>query len=120
MNDFIIYEKPTCSTCRAVMLLMDESGRPYRKVRYYEERLSAAKLKELIEKSGLPPQEFIRTKESAWKQFGKDASMLTASQVAELLSQNPDLVERPILECGDRATVGRPRERAAAFIASCG
>ena len=94
-------------------------GKPYRRVRYHERPLTAKKLRELIAKSGLEPAAFVRTKEPAWKALGKEVSTLSSAEVAKLLSGNPNLIERPILECGERATLGRPLERAAAFIASC-
>lgn len=119
MPELVIYEKSTCSKCRAAGHLLDASGKPYRRVRYHEKPLSPKKLMELIGKSGLPPASFVRAKEAAWKALGKDASALSVREIAELLAAHPDLIERPILECGNRATLGRPLERAAAFIASC-
>ena len=118
MEELIIYEKPTCSKCRAALTLLDESGRPYRKVRYFETPLSKAKLLELMGKSDAPAREFVRTKEPAFRRLGRPVDDFSDAELAALLARNPDLIERPILECGDRATIGRPVERAAAFILS--
>ncbi|MGE5541086.1 MAG: arsenate reductase family protein [Bacillota bacterium] len=119
MDDFVIYEKPTCSKCRAASALLDAAGRPYRRIRYHEERIPAEKLRELIVKSGLPPQEFVRTKEDSFKKLKRPVSQLSLDDIVSLLAADPDLIERPILECGSRVTLGRPTERAAAFIAEC-
>lgn len=119
MKKLTIYEKPTCSTCRVAIGVLNDSGRAYERVRYYDEPLSAKKLLELMRKSGLPLDEFVRTKESAWKAMGKKVEDFTPESLAALLATDPDLIQRPILECGDRVTVGRPVERIGEFLKEC-
>lgn len=116
MEELVIYEKPTCSKCRAAVALADASGRPARRIRYHEERLSKEKLNELVRKLGMRPAELVRTKEPLYRALGVDVSSMTDDAVLELLADQPDLLERPILEYGDRAVLGRPVENVGVFL----
>ena len=40
MAHITIYQKPTCSTCRKVLKLVEESGQPFTAINYYEKPLS--------------------------------------------------------------------------------
>lgn len=116
MEEIIIYEKPTCSKCRAAVSLVGANGRPSRRVRYYEEKLSKKKLSELVERLGIAPDKLVRTKESLYKELGLDISSMTSEAIISVLVEHPDLLERPILECGDKAVVGRSAEKVVAFL----
>lgn len=116
MEDLVIYEKPTCSKCRAADALLDASGRPYRKVRYMEKPLSEKKLGELLKKLGIPARELVRTNENEYKALKVNAKEMSDREIVSLLAKHPALLERPILECGDRAVLGRPTENVARFL----
>lgn len=116
MDELVIYEKPTCSKCRVAVQILDKSGREFRRVRYHEDRLSPAKLRELVRKMGLRPHDIVRTKEETFKKLDKKLDGMTDAEVITLLAKYPELIERPILECGDRAVLGRPTENVTAFL----
>jgi arsenate reductase (glutaredoxin) len=116
MDDLVIYEKSTCTKCRAASALLDASGREYRRIRYHDEPLNAAKILELALKIGVAPRELVRTNEARYKEIGKDVKTMTDEEVARLLADEPDLLQRPILECGTRAVLGRPTGNVAAFL----
>jgi len=116
MDELVIYEKPTCSKCRAATALLDADGREYRRVRYHDDRLSAKKLKELARKLGMRPHDIVRTKETAFKELGVTLADMSDAQVIDMLAAHPELIERPILECGDRAVLGRPTENVGKFL----
>lgn len=116
MDEITIYEKPTCSTCRAAVSLLDASGKPFKRVRYHDEPLTKEQLRALVAKLGMRPFEIVRTKEERYKQLEIDAAAMPDDAVLDLLAEHPELMERPILEYGDRAVLGRPTERVAAFL----
>ena len=116
MDEIIIYEKPTCSTCRAAAGLLDESGREFTRVRYHEDRLGADKIAELVRKMGVRPHDIVRTKEATFKELGVRLNDLSDERVIELLATYPELIERPILEYGGRAVLGRPAENVTTFL----
>lgn len=118
MNDgkIVIYEKTTCSKCRAAIALLDKSGRPFTRVAYYETPLTTGKLKELVGKLGMRAAELVRTNEPAYTKMDIDAFEMPEEEVIKLLVENPDLLQRPILEYGERAVLGRPVENIYAFL----
>src|SRR4029079_15034041 len=91
--------------------LLRESGYDYDKVNYYLERIGEAKLRELIEKMGLAPRELLRTGEAVYKELELGKRELSDDELIRLMVAHPDLIQRPIVERGDRAVLGRPTER---------
>src|ERR671916_2276420 len=91
--------------------LLRESGIAYEKVNYYVEPLGEAKLRELIGKMGIKPRELLRTGEAVYKELGLGRRELSDDELIRLMAEHPDLIQRPIVERGDRAVLGRPTER---------
>lgn len=106
-----IYEKPTCTTCRKTVKLLQERGIEFEDVNYYIEPLSAAKIAELLDKAAVTPRDLLRTKEQVYRDLGLRDSNHTDIQLIELMAEHPDLVQRPIAERGPKAVLCRPPER---------
>ena len=70
MAEVTIYQKPTCSTCRQVVQLLKESGKPFTAINYYEKPFTKVQLKNLLKKAGLSPKDILRTKEDIYKELG--------------------------------------------------
>jgi arsenate reductase len=111
MRDKItVYEKPTCTKCREMDRFLRESNVDFSKVNYYLEPLSEKKLRELIGKMGVAPRELLRKSESIYRELGLGKKELTDDEIISLMVKHPDLIQRPIVERGDRAVLGRPTE----------
>ncbi len=112
MNDKItVYEKPTCTKCREADRLLREGGYDYEKVNYHLDPIGEAKLRELIKKMGITPRELLRTGEAIYKELGLGQREVGDDELIRLMAEHPDLIQRPIVERGDRAVLGRPTER---------
>jgi arsenate reductase len=90
--------------------LLRESGVPFEKVNYYVEPLSKKKLTELVRKLNLKPRELLRKGEAIYKELGLGERELSDSELIALMVEHPDLLQRPIVERGDRAVLGGPTE----------
>ena len=90
--------------------LLRESGVPFEKVNYYVEPLSKKRLTELIRKLKLKPRDLLRKSEPAYKELGLANGDFSDSELIALMVEHPDLLQRPIVERGDRAVLGRPTE----------
>mgnify|MGYP001440522487 CR=1 FL=1 len=110
MDEIIIYQKPTCSTCREAVRLVRESGQPFKAINYYEQPFTKSRLKALLKKAGLMAREVVRTKEDLYKSLKLSAATLTDDQVLDLMVLHPDLIQRPLVEKGDKALLARPAE----------
>lgn len=111
MDDKItVYEKPTCSKCREVDRLLRDSGIPFEKINYYIEPLTEEKLRELLSKMQLRPRDILRTSESIYRELGLGKGQFSDDEIIALMAKHPDLIQRPIVERGPRAVLGRPVE----------
>lgn len=111
MARIVIYQKPTCTTCRQVYKTLKESGVDFDSVDYYVEPLSKTKLKELLSKMGIPARELLRTKEPVYRELKLAERQLSGDEIVDLMVQHPDLIQRPIVEKGSKAILARPAER---------
>jgi arsenate reductase (glutaredoxin) len=111
MPKIIVYEKPSCTTCRKVSKLLIENGVNFEKVNYYIEPFSKTQLQILLKKMKLKPSELLRTKEQVYKKLERKERKLSEEQILELMIKHPDLVQRPIVEVGNRAILARPPEK---------
>ena len=82
----------------------------FEKVNYYLEPLSEKKLRELIRKMGIKPRELLRTSETIYRELGLGKKELSDDEIVSLMIEHPDLMQRPIVERGARAVLGRPTE----------
>jgi len=90
--------------------LLRESGIPYEKINYYIEPLSKKKLTELLRKMNLKPRDLLRKSEPVYKELGLADDKFSDSELIALMIEHPDLIQRPIVERGGRAVLGRPTE----------
>jgi arsenate reductase (glutaredoxin) len=117
MNDRItVYEKPTCTKCREMDRFLRESSVDFSKINYYLEPLSEKKLRQLIKKIGIKPRELLRTSEPIYRELGLGKKEFTDDEIISLMVAHPDLIQRPIVERGDRAVLGRPTENVRALL----
>ena len=111
MSKITIYEKPTCTTCRKVVKALNEAGVDFEKVNYYVKPFTKTKLQNLLKKMKMKPSELVRKNEKAYKDLDMKNKKYTEAQVLDLMIKNPDLVQRPIIEKGEKAILARPPER---------
>lgn len=110
MAEVTIYQKPTCSTCRQAVQLLKESGKPYTTINYYEKPFTKALLKSLLKKARLMPKDILRTKESIYKELGLAKKNLSDDEWLDVMVAHPDLIQRPIVENGEKVILARPAE----------
>jgi len=110
-----VYEKPTCTTCRNLATLFRENGIEYDKVNYYIEPLSEKKLRDLLKKTGIKPFDILRKKEPEFKELNITPDM-PEDEIIALVVKHPDLLQRPIVEVGDKAVLARPVEKALRLV----
>lgn len=104
-----IYHNPRCSKSRQGLELLENSGKEFAVVKYLDEHISEAHLKDLISILGIKPLDLVRKNEAIWKTNfkGKD---LSDSEIIKAMAANPKLIERPIVINGNKAVIGRPAE----------
>ena len=86
---------------------MTEQGVEFESVNYIQHPLSADELRDLLLRAGLKPDDVLRTKEPAYREFvsGKN---LSDEQLLQVIAAHPELLQRPIVVKGDKAVLARP------------
>lgn len=110
MTDLTLYHNPRCSKSRAALQLLEERGLQPTVVHYLDTPPSAAQLREVLDKLGLPPRQLLRSGEDEYRQLDLADQALTDDALIEAMVAHPRLIERPILITADRAVIGRPPE----------
>ncbi len=105
-----VYEKPTCTTCRKLVALLEEEGVPFDRVNYMVEPLPEATLRDLLRKAGLRPRDVLRSREAKAAGIAPDDGR-SDDEILALLVEHPELLQRPIVEKGERAVLARPVEK---------
>ncbi len=107
----VIYQKPTCTTCRQVHAALKERGVDFDAVDYYLDPIPKDKLIDLLRKMAITPRALLRTSEGIYKTLKLGERELSDDAIVDLMVAHPDLIQRPIVEKGERAILARPADR---------
>ena len=112
-----IYHNPRCTKSRQTLSRIQDSGEEYTIVDYLNDAPSEEALRELVQKLGLPVEYLVRKNETLFKEnfSGMD---IGEDQWYKILSENPKLIERPIVVRGEQAIIGRPPENVEKLLPS--
>nr|WP_314492316.1 ArsC/Spx/MgsR family protein [uncultured Chryseobacterium sp.] len=104
-----------CSKSNAVLEYLDENGVPFEIIDIVKDPLSVLELKTVLKKLNENVFHIIRKNEKLYLEnyAGKD---FTEDEWLKILSENPSLIQRPILIKGSVAILGRPVENVKFFI----
>lgn len=112
MTKAIIYHNPRCSKSRGSLEILQQQKIDIKKIHYLEKPPSKATLKNLCQLMSISPLELIRTGEALFKELGLSASdAKTDDEWLDILVHHPKLIERPIVQIGDKVVLGRPPEK---------
>ncbi|MFN2500920.1 MAG: ArsC/Spx/MgsR family protein [Pyrinomonadaceae bacterium] len=95
--------------------LFRENGIDFERVNYFKSPLDGAAVESLARKTGLRPYELLRKGEAVVKELGLTADTPDA-EVVQAIARNPAILQRPIVEVGDRAVMARPIDKALELI----
>ena len=114
-NSISIYHNPRCRKSRETLQLLEEKGVQPQIILYLQETPGPATIKELCQKLGISPFELIRKGEAIYKSDFKGKEF-SDEEWYQILSENPKLIERPIVVKGDKAVIGRPPENVLGLV----
>jgi arsenate reductase len=113
-----VYHNPSCSTSKHALATLADEGIDHDVVQYLKQPPDRATLEHLLAILEDPPADLVR-KDPYFAELGLDADdYTTPAAVVDLLLAHPRLMQRPVLVRGERAIIGRPKERVAAFVDS--
>lgn len=106
-----IYHNPRCSKSRQAIALLEKHDIDFEVIEYLSDPPTEKELDDICKKLGVEPQAIIRTKEKRLSELGLSGKdQRKRSEWLKLMVDNPILIERPIIICGNKAAIGRPPE----------
>ena len=118
MSKVLIYHNPRWGKSRESVQILNDLSVDYEIIDYLNMPPSADELQSLADKMGVKARDFIRTKEDVFKELDLKPHLDDDTFMFQKMSENPKLIERPIVVKGDRAVLGRPPERIREFLKS--
>jgi arsenate reductase len=64
----------------------------------------------------LAPRDILRTSEAVYRELGLGKGEFSDDEIIQLMLKYPDLIQRPIVERGDKAVLGRPVDNVRALL----
>ncbi len=111
-----IYHNPHCPSSVHAVRIADELGGEAEVIVYQATPPDRATLLWIANHLEDPPADLVR-KDSLFKKLALDeADYVTPEAVADLLTAWKMLLQRPVVIRGDRAIIGRPKERVRALL----
>lgn len=116
MNNFTIYHNPRCSKSRQTLELLKENNIEPEIILYLENPPSEEKLTELIDLLGINPRDLLRKGEEEYKVHNLRDESIKGEDIIKIMTENPKLIERPIVISKNKAIIGRPPENVLKLI----
>lgn len=92
-----------------------ENNVDFERVDYFIDPLTEERLRKLLKKAKLSPFEVLRKGEPVYKEL-KISEIRDEDRLIKLIVENPSLLQRPIVEVGQRAVLARPVEKVEEII----
>ncbi len=112
-----LFHNPHCSTSVHAYDALVAAGRDVavRKYLLVAERPTEAELRDLAARLVGDPVDAMVRRDKKYRDLGLALDGADVGTVVATLLAHPSLLQRPILDDGERVMIGRPRERAAAW-----
>ena len=105
-----IYHNPRCSKSRQALSLLQERSFNINIIEYLKTPPDISQLKQILKQLGYEPRQLMRKSEQIYKDLDLGNENKTAEDLVIAMTQNPILIERPIVLSGEKAAIGRPPE----------
>ena len=111
MAELILYHNPRCSKSREALKLLEDNDQDFSTFLYLNEDLNHVDLASLLDRLGISARELLRKNEDDYKSNNLMNIELGNAELIEFMIQFPKIIERPILDNGMKAVIGRPPEK---------
>ena len=117
MDRAIIYHNPQCSKSRATLTLLEQQGLDPEVILYLENPPTPDAIDRICMGLACTPLQLMRIDEPRFGELELSRSdHRTRSEWIRLLAENPVLMERPIVQIGDRVAICRPPEQVLSIL----
>ncbi|MFY0545203.1 Spx/MgsR family RNA polymerase-binding regulatory protein [Brevibacillus sp. H7] len=97
---------PSCTSCRKAKAWLAENGVTYEERHLFKNPPTAEELLEIIKMTTNGMDEILSTRSQRFRNLEVDINDMTVSELLEMLSEEPQLLKRPILTNGEQLIIG--------------
>jgi arsenate reductase len=105
-----IYHNPRCRKSRAGLEYLKSKNVEFKTREYLKEPLTEDELKKLMLKLNVSPTEVIRRQEEVYRKNFKNKEF-TEDEWITIITENPKLLQRPIVVKENKAVLAQPPEK---------
>ena len=105
-----VYHNNRWRKSRDVIQLLRDNNIDFTIIEYLKKPLSAKTLTKICKLLAIEPDGIIRHNDSSFKDLDSNLSNMNFNQIIELISNNPKIMERPIITNKTAGIIGRPPE----------
>jgi arsenate reductase len=117
MAEVTILHNKNCGSSRNALAIVEDSGADFEVVEYLKNKPDREFLTRLVGILDGPVEDLVR-KDARFAKLGLNPEdYTTPGAVVDLLVDETALLQRPIVIKGDRAVIGRPKERVSELLA---
>jgi arsenate reductase (glutaredoxin) len=110
MNTYTIIHNPRCRKSREALEILNSKNAEIKIIKYLEDPLSEKEISNIKNLLNLDLIDMLRSKEKLFKEL-EIKSIINQDELLKIISQNPILIERPIIiKNNTNAVIGRPPE----------
>ncbi|MEE9462840.1 MAG: ArsC/Spx/MgsR family protein [Bacteroidales bacterium] len=104
-----IYHNPRCRKSRAGLEYLQDKTGDFETIDYIKNGISREEIREILAKMNTPPSNLVRIQEDYYKKELKGRDIPDEKWIT-ILSENPRLIQRPIIVTEHKAALGQPPE----------
>ncbi len=105
-----LYHNPRCSKSRQTLQVLKDKGIEPEIIEYLNTPPNAATLKDIILALGTDADGIMRSGEDEYKAAKASVIKMTEAEKIDWLTNNPKVIQRPIVVTNGKARIGRPPE----------
>lgn len=105
-----IYHNPRCSKSRETLALLRAKGLEPEVIEYLVAPPDKTTLEAILSRLNMAPRDLMRKKEAPYKTLELARDNLDRDSLIAAMTENPILIERPIVVSDKGAAIGRPPE----------
>ena len=116
MSDITIFHNPNCGTSRGTLELLREKGLKPKVIEDLKAGWTEPQLTDLFKQMGVSPREALRVRGTDAEARGLTDPGVSDEAIVKAMTENPILVERPIVVTAKGAALCRPKEKVLGLI----
>ena len=117
MREITLYHNAKCSKSKEALAILEKEKVSFKVVEYLKKPLTVDELDELLQVLDIDPEQVVRKNEDLYAELSLEKNPPSSRESwIKLLTENPVLIERPIVSDGNTGVIGRPIDKISKWL----